>query len=540
MRAYHSARSSRTAFAPRRVVELNLEIGRPLPTLEDLGDYRSLLGIVKLHGVTLGYIDAPVVQGRCSGRTLTEITLRRHEDAIVRHLLYDALVDGTFARQLPLTAAARPCIGADSPSRLSLTVAVCTRNRTKDLARCLASLERLDYPLLDVVVVDNAPTDSQTEHLVRSRHPGMRYICERTPGTSWARNRAVSDSTSELLAYIDDDVVVDPAWARAVVRLFDENPDVMAVTGLVAPYEIETPAQQWFEDHGGFSRGFERRWLRRQQGKSAATLGNTGTFGTGANCAFRRSIFRDVGPFDPALGGGTVAEGGEDLDIFFRVLRAGGTLVYEPAAMARHRHRLDEDGLRDQLTGWGLGMHAYLGRSMRAYPETRLGLAGLRAGQLLLYHPRRVAESLVSSSLHFKLTLAEWQGAMAGVRRYGASQQRAHEIAAKHGKPVIGDSVKQARPPERSLRPLRRVRLDLLEPLPAVVPGPDDSDCVRIRVDYGKRRLGTMTIVSGGHPISRARLGDAIVSGLGITLLDEIRDPVRAALRAAWKIPAVR
>jgi GT2 family glycosyltransferase len=526
----------RTAFAPRRVVELDFEIGRPLPTLEDVGDYGCLLGIVKLHGVPLGYVDAPVVRGRCSGRTLTEIMLRRHEQAIVRHLLVDALIDGTFARGLPLTAASRPCLATGSPSRLSLTVAVCTRNRTRDLARCLESLERLDYPLLDVLVVDNAPTDSQAEHLVRSRHPGMRYICEQTPGTSWARNRAVRESTSDLLGYIDDDVVVDPAWARAVVRLFDENPGVMVVTGFVAPYEIETPAQQWFENHGGFGRGFERRWLQRQQGQSPATYGNTGTFGTGANMTFRRTVLRDVGMFDPALGGGTIAEGGEDLDIFFRVLRAGGTLVYEPAAMARHRHRLDESGLRNQLTGWGLGMHAYLGRSMRAYPETRPGLAGLRAGQLLLYHPRRVAASLVSSSLRLELTLAEWRGALAGVRRYGASRQRAREVAAMHGQPMIDDLVERVRPPERSLRPLRRLRLDLSGPLPAVAPGPDDSDRVRITVDYGQRRLGTVTMVSGGHPISRTRLADAIVSGLGNTLAGLLRDPVRAELRAATSL----
>ena len=539
MRSLPSVRSRRTPFAPRRVVELNLELGRPLATREDLGDYGSLLGIVKLHGTALGYLDAPIVQGRCLGRTLTEITLRQHEDAIVRHLLFDALLDGTFARRLPLTAAAPACTGGDSQSRHSLTVAVCTRDRARDLARCLASLELVDYPGLDVVVVDNAPAGQETEQLVRSRHPGMRYICERTPGTSRARNRAVRDSTSDLLAYIDDDVVVDRAWARAVVRLFAENADVMAVTGFVGPYEIETPAQQWFEDHGGFGRGFERRWLRYQQGESAATLANTGTFGGGGNCAFRRAIFSDVGPFDPALGGGTIAEGGEDLDMFFRVLRAGGTLVYEPAAMARHRHRLDEIGLRNQLTGWGLGMHAYLGRTMRAYPETRFGLAGVRAGQLLLYHPRRVAASLVSSSLHIELTLAEWRGALAGFRRYGASRQRAHEVAAMHGQPVIGQPVLEARRGERSLRPLRTIRLDLSEPLPVVLPGPDDSDRVRITVEYGKRRVGTVTIISGGHPISRMRLGDAVVSGLGHRLVDEMRDPIRAALRAAWKIPAV-
>jgi GT2 family glycosyltransferase len=527
----------RMRFAPKRVVELNLEIGRPLATLEGLGDYESLFGIVKLHGAALGYIDAPIVEGRCSGATLTEITVRRHEAAIVRHLLFDALLDGSFARRRPLTEVSEACTGGDSPTGLSLTVAVCTRDRASDLARCLASLEQIDYPLLDVLVVDNAPTHEQTERLVRSRHPRMRYICEPIPGTSWARNRAVRDSTSELLAYIDDDVVVDRRWARAVVRLFAENSDVMGVTGLVAPYEIETAAQQWFEDHGGFGRGFERRWLRRRQRGSAGALANTGTFGTGANVTFRRMILGDVGPFDPALGGGTVAEGGEDLDMFFRVLRAGGTLVYEPAAMVRHRHRRDESALRHQLTNWGLGMQTYLARSRRVYPETRLGLAGLTARHLLLYHPRRVAQSLVSSSLHLELTLAEWRGALAGLWRYRTSERHAREVAAAYGETVSRQSAQEVRASERSLRPIRTIQLNLSEPLPAVLPGPDDSDCVRIDVEYGKRSVGTVTIVAGGRPISRVRLGDAIVSGLGNRLIEATRGPVRAALRAGFQIP---
>jgi GT2 family glycosyltransferase len=526
----------RTPFAPKRVVELNLETGRPLDTLEGLGDYVALRGIVKLHGAPLGYIDAPIVHGRCSGATLTAITAHQHEEAIVRHLLLDALLDGTFAQRRSLLDSSPACTSADSASRLSLTVAVCTRDRASDLARCLASLERVDYPRLDVLVVDNAPTDNQTQELVRGRHPRVRYIREQTPGLSWARNRAFQESTSELLAYIDDDVVVDAGWARAVVRLFAENRDVIAVTGFVGPYEIETPAQQWFEDHGGFGRGFERRWLRRRQGESGAALANTGTLGTGANMVFRKAIFHEVGLFDPALGAGTVAEGGDDLDMFFRILRAGGTLVYEPATMTRHRHRLDESGLRDQLTSWGLGMQAYLSRTMRAYPETQIGLAGLSARLLLLYHPRRVVTSLVSSSLRLGLALAEWRGALAGFRRYKASERRACEIAGTYGQ-TITSSLEQLRVPEPSLRRMRTVHVDLAEPLPAVLPGPDDSDRVRLAVEHGRRPVGTVTIIAGGHAISRRRVGDAIVSGLWNRLVDEKRDPVRAALRAGWRIP---
>ena len=182
-------------------------------------------------------------------------------------------------------------------------------------------------------------------------------------------------------------------------------------------------------------------------------------------------------------------------------------------------------------------MQAYLGRTMRAYPETQIGLAGLSARLLLLYHPRRVVTSLVSSSLRLGLALAEWRGALAGFRRYKASERRACEIAGTYGQTITPSSPEQPRVPEPSLRRIRTVHVDLAEPLPAVLPGPDDSDRVRIAVEHGRRPLGTVTIISGGHAISRRRVGDAIVSELGNRLVDEIRDPVRAALRAAWRIP---
>jgi hypothetical protein len=72
--------------------------------------------------------------------------------------------------------------------------------------------------------------------------------------------------------------------------------------------------------------------------------------------------------------------------------------------------------------------------------------------------------------------------------------------------------------------------------LPDVLPGPDDTDRVHIDVQYGQRRLGTVTIVTGGHSISRARAADALVTGLGNTLVSLLRDPVRAELRAAFSI----
>ena len=66
-----------------------------------------------------------------------------------------------------------------------------------------------------------------------------------------ARNRAILEAKGEIIAYTDDDVVADPGWIKALATVFAEDPDVMAVTGLVVPFELETEAQVLFERDGG-------------------------------------------------------------------------------------------------------------------------------------------------------------------------------------------------------------------------------------------------------------------------------------------------
>jgi hypothetical protein len=124
-------------------------------------------------------------------------------------------------------------------------------------------------------------------------------------------------------------VVVDRGWVRALARVFAEEAEVMAVTGLVVPLELEAEAQFLFEQYGGFGRGFERKWYRLncdRHGREVFHL-RTGQLGTGANMASRRSLFEfeRIGGFDPALDVGTLTDGGGDLEMFFRVLQEGHT-----------------------------------------------------------------------------------------------------------------------------------------------------------------------------------------------------------------------
>jgi glycosyltransferase involved in cell wall biosynthesis len=314
-----------------------------------------------------------------------------------------------------------------------VTVAVCTRDRTASLSRCLDSILKLDYPLLDILVIDNAPSSCTTQKLVRDNYPQVRYAREDRPGLNWARNRAIEEARGQIIAYTDDDVLVDSGWVKAMARVFTENPEVMAVTGLVAPFELETEAQILFEQYGGFGRGFKRKWYwvdRKRSEQAAALHGGAGKFGTGANMAYRRSVFELIGHFDTALDVGTVTNGGGDLEMFFRVLKEGHVLVYEPGALVFHCHRRDYDQLRAQIANNGVGFYSYIVRSALNYPDERFAFVRLGLWWLWWWNIRRLLISFLRPSRFPRdLILAELRGSLKGLIRYQKSRRIAARIA---------------------------------------------------------------------------------------------------------------
>ena len=263
----------------------------------------------------------------------------------------------------------------------SVTVAVCTRNRAQGLSRLLESLEGQHYDRMQVVVVDNAPTDDSTRRTVddhRSRLD-LTYVVERRPGLSWARNRAVEVSDGEIIAFVDDDEACDPWWVAEIARAFVEHPEAGAVSGLVLAAEIETLAQQRFEHYGGHSkgRGVTPAVFSPATWAQQSPLYPLPPFGVGGNMAFRREALASVGGFDCALGAGTVAQGAEDTAALGILLYNGGTVVYQPSAVVRHWHRRDDAALRDLFVGYGTGLGAFYASMLLRHPGSIVELLRL-------------------------------------------------------------------------------------------------------------------------------------------------------------------
>ena len=331
----------------------------------------------------------------------------------------------------------------DADRRVS--VVLCTRNRSDGARRTLESLLAVRHRDLEIIVVDNAPADDSTQLMVAElmeRDSRVRYVREPRQGLSRARNRGLSEATGEIVAFTDDDVLVDQLWVHGLLRGFASDAAVACVTGLVASASLSRPAEQYFDNRVWWSSSCTPRLFssRRSEQDSPLHPYMAGIFGTGANFAANVAVLRAIGGFDECLGAGSPTRGGEDLDAFVRLIAAGHKLSYQPSALVWHEHRVDDDSLRSQMYAYGLGLTAYLTKHLLA-PESRGALlrrvpGGLWHAVRLLRRSRHAVD--VASLEGSNMTGIELRGMLAGPWAYlRARRAQSHEDlrAAASGQP---------------------------------------------------------------------------------------------------------
>lgn len=327
-------------------------------------------------------------------------------------------------------------------------------SRLDSLRECLARLEELDYPDYEIILVDNRTQVDGADPLpdILAGLTRTRVVAERRAGISAARNAGIEASSGEIIAFTDDDVQVDLRWLRSFGERFVTDDRAEIVTGLVLPAELDTPAQIWYERfYGGFSgeRTFTPVVLESDPRTRARVVARTtqgqlvrrfaiygiGSFGAGANMAFRASVLKERG-FDLALGTGTPARGGEDLEMLIRVLFRGGRVVYDPAAVVWHQHRREYDALVRQMVGNGLGYTAMLCAVIADEPRHLIGLAsqvpiaGWRLTQqnLARLRGRNVAQEDAGARFPSELAKNELIGMLEGPTAYWKSRRQSMRL----------------------------------------------------------------------------------------------------------------
>ena len=237
---------------------------------------------------------------------------------------------------------------------ITSTIVICTRKRPVFLQRCLASIRGLDCRPTEILVVDNTEGDEATRKVAQDS--GARYSVEPIRGLSRARNRGIRECQTDLIVFVDDDVVPDPGWLRNLLAPFSD-PKTAATTGRVI-----TPESSG--DNGPLeSISIDNRhphWVE---------IAAFGGLGFGANMAFRRSALPHGRFFDERLGRGAPFEIAEETYAFVWLLSRGHRVVYVPTAAVHHppltRTAIEREA-RNSFSYWLL--------LLSQFPEQRMSL----------------------------------------------------------------------------------------------------------------------------------------------------------------------
>jgi GT2 family glycosyltransferase len=422
---------------------LDVDLEQPLPDIRLSGpeagrDYVGARVLLRLHAQPLGYLDLGADGGHRAAADYAPAIWAQFGPQIVEHLRQDGLEPPAGLDPAGLRLVGQPRCRIDRErareSAPAASVIVPTRERPDRLARCLEALARQDYPRFEVIVVDSPVTDATAE-LVRAGVPGLatlRYVRENGRGPARARNAGLRVATGDVVAFVDDDAVPDVHWLTELVRGLSAGANVACVTGLILPLELETPAQVWFEQFGGFSKGFTRRVYDLDRHRPADRLFpyTAARFGSGASMAFRHSVLLDLGGFDPLVGG-------EDADAYFRVISGGYQLVYQPTALVYHEHRREYEALRAQLFLYGRCLAAFLLKCVLDDPRRLVALVPkLPGGVWYALYPKSAKNRAKDATYPSELTALELKGMALGGWSYLRARWRARPDRPIEGAPA--------------------------------------------------------------------------------------------------------
>jgi GT2 family glycosyltransferase len=235
--------------------------------------------------------------------------------------------------------------GAPAPT-LPIAVAISTLDRPDALARCLGSLAAGSALPAEVVVVDQS-RDASARPVVEAAAaalPGVRHVPQRTIGLSVGQNEAVGQTGAAVVAVLDDDCVADENWIAQVARLLADDRPLDVIGGRVLPLGADAPGLYAVSSRPSTTpQTFDSRTRPWE-------------VGSGNNFAFRRRWFDAIGGCDARLGPGAPGRGAADIDLFYRLLRAGARVGYEPGVLVYHERKMLSQRLARRVPyGFGMG-----------------------------------------------------------------------------------------------------------------------------------------------------------------------------------------
>ncbi len=230
--------------------------------------------------------------------------------------------------------AAAPFSDEERAAWPTVSVVVCAYNAADTMRDCLASLQALTYPRVEVIVVDDGSRDDTAS--IAASFSDVRLISIPNGGLSAARNVGLAHAPGEIVAYTDADVRVDPDWLTYLVQPFVTSDVVGSGGPNVVPADDPWVAQCVARAPGGPTHVLLDDRIAEHV--------------PGCNMAFRRDALMSIDGFNPVY-----LRAGDDVDICWRLQAKGLTIGFAPSALVWHHHRRSVKSYWRQQAGYGEG-----------------------------------------------------------------------------------------------------------------------------------------------------------------------------------------
>lgn len=301
---------------------------------------------------------------------------------------------------------------------MDASIIVCTYNRAESLRDTLLALRAQNTSSgrsWEVLVVDNNSKDDTRQVIedCQREWPLLRYAFESKQGLSHARNLGIASSRGDVLLFTDDDVLPEPDWMEVTLAGLDKH-QADACGGYIAPiWEVPPPA--WLTE-----RFYGFLAVRTERSDDYEITATTQT-PFGANMAFRRAVIQKLGGFDTTRGRiGTVLAGGEDSELFERIIAAGHKTIF--LGQSRVHHKVEAFRLTKQyLRRWRFEGSRNNASSLGMIGERRVFNIPLYVFPQLVRAVRRMLWGYISQppdeAFHREMLVCHFLGTMQGLYR---------------------------------------------------------------------------------------------------------------------------
>ncbi len=244
---------------------------------------------------------------------------------------------------------------------MKISAVICTRDRHDMIEAAIRSIANSSFNSFDIHIIDQSQNQLTNDIVNRistdsSIHCDIYYYHVDKPGLSRAYNYAMQVTSSEFVAFTDDDVIVDSCWLQNITNHFIQNPAIALIYG-----QVLIPSSLPELSLNGFI--IPNAVFNKNEVLSRST--HFRICGMGANMAIRRDSFDKLNGFDQALGGGGPLRSSQDFDYTYRTFLNGYDILLASDVKVDHYGKRSLDQWSETMKNYGIGDGGFYGKHIR-------------------------------------------------------------------------------------------------------------------------------------------------------------------------------